>query len=127
MVKIKIEKQIKCTVDSLWELFSDVTRSDWVPFANKILYEEGVRTFVMEGVGEIKEKIIEINHSEKSLTYKVVQSPVPLDHHLAKVTILEDKNFSKLIWVSEIKPDKFEKLIKDGMESSIEMIQKILE
>lgn len=127
MVKIKIEKQIKCTVDSLWELFSDVTRSDWVPFANKILYEDGVRTFIMEGVGEIKEKIIEINHSEKSLTYKVVQSPVPLDHHLAKVTILEDKNFSKLIWVSEIKPDKFEKLIKDGMESSIEKIQKILE
>ena len=127
MVKIKIEKQIKCTVDSLWELFSDVTRSDWVPFANKILYEDGVRTFIMEGVGEIKEKIIEINHSEKSLTYKVVQSPVPLDHHLAKVTILEDKNFSKLIWVSEIKPDKFEKLIKDGMESSREMIQKILE
>ena len=127
MVKIKIEKQIKCTVDSLWELFSDVTRSDWVPFANKILYEDGVRTFIMEGVGEIKEKIIEINHSEKSLTYKVVQSPVPLDHHLAKVTILEDKNFSKLIWVSEIKPDKSEKLIKDGMESSIEMIQKILE
>lgn len=127
MVKIKIEKQIKCTIDSLWELFSDVTRSDWVPFANKILYEDGVRTFIMEGVGEIKEKIIEINHSEKSLTYKVVQSPVPLDHHLAKVTILEDKNFSKLIWVSEIKPDKFEKLIKDGMESSIEMIQKILE
>ena len=127
MVKIKIEKQIKCTVDSLWELFSDVTRSDWVPFANKILYEDGVRTFIMEGVGEIKEKITEINHSEKSLTYKVVQSPVPLDHHLAKVTILEDKNFSKLIWVSEIKPDKFEKLIKDGMESSIEMIQKILE
>ena len=39
----------------------------------------------MEGVGEIKEKIIEINHSEKSLTYKVVQSPVPLDHHLAKL------------------------------------------
>ena len=127
MVKIKIEKQIKCTVDSLWELFSDVTRSDWVPFANKILYEDGVRTFVMEGVGEIKEKIIEINHSEKSLTYKVVQSPVPLDHHLAKVTILEDKHFSKLIWISEIEPDKFEKLIKDGMESSIEMIQKILE
>ena len=127
MVKIKIEKQIKCTVDSLWELFSDVTRSDWVPFANKILYEDDVRTFIMEGVGEIKEKIIEINHSEKSLTYKVVQSPVPLDHHLAKVTILEDKNFSKLIWVSEIEPDKFEKLIKDGMESSIEMIQKILE
>jgi len=127
MVKIKIEKQIKCTVDSLWELFSDVTRSDWVPFANKILYEDGVRTFIMEGVGEIKEKIIEINHSEKSLTYKVVQSPVPLDHHLARVTILENKNFSELIWISEVEPDKFEKLIKDGMESSIAMIQKILE
>ena len=56
-----------------------------------------------------------------------MQSPVPLDHHLARVTILENKNFSKLIWVSEVEPDKFEKLIKDGMESSIAMIQKILE
>ena len=53
MIKIKLEKQIKCSSDDLWGLFSDVTRSDWVPFANSISLEDDVRTFVMEGVGEI--------------------------------------------------------------------------
>jgi hypothetical protein len=46
---------------------------------------------------------------------------------LAKVTVFEDSNFSKLVWTSEVEPDEFEKLIADGMESSIEMIKKILE
>ena len=127
MKKIRIEKQIKCSVDSLWELFSDVTRSDWVPFANEIILENDVRTFKMDGVGEIKEKIIEKDQANKSLTYSVIKSPAPLSHHLAKVTVLEDNNFSKLVWTSEVEPDEFEKLIADGMESSIEMIKKILE
>ena len=127
MKKIRIEKQIKCSVDSLWELFSDVTRSDWVPFANEIILENDVRTFKMDGVGEIKEKIIEKDQANKSLTYSVIKSPAPLNHHLAKVTVLEDNNFSKLVWTSEVEPDEFEKLIADGMESSIEMIKKILE
>ena len=127
MKKIRIEKQIKCSVDSLWELFSDVTRSDWVPFANEIILENDVRTFKMDGVGEIKEKIIEKDQANKSLTYSVIKSPAPLDHHLAKVTVLEENNFAKLVWTSEVEPDEFEKLISDGMESSIEMIKKILE
>ena len=127
MKKIKIEKQIKCSADSLWKLFADVTRSDWVPFANEIVLENDVRTFKMDGVGEIKEQIIEKDQANKSLTYSVIKSPAPLNHHLAKVKVIEDNNFSKLVWTSEVEPDEFEKLISDGMESSIEMIKKILE
>ncbi len=97
MKKIRIEKQIKCSADSLWELFADVTRSDWVPFANEIVLENDVRTFKMDGVGEIKEKIIEKDQANKSLTYSVIKSPAPLNHHLAKVTVLEDNNFSNTI------------------------------
>ena len=111
MKRIRIEKQIKCSADSLWELFADVTRSDWVPFANEIVLENDVRTFKMDGVGEIKEKIIEKDQANKSLTYSVIKSPAPLNHHLSKVTVLEDNNFSKLVWTSEVEPDEFEKLI----------------
>lgn len=127
MKKIRIEKQIKCSADSLWELFADVTRSDWVPFADEIIFENDVRTFKMDGVGEIQEKIIEKDKAKKSLTYSVIKSPAPLSYHLANITVVEDNNFSKLIWTSEVEPDEFEKLIVDGMESSIEMIKKILE
>ena len=127
MKKIRIEKQIKCSADSLWELFADVTRSDWVPFADEIIFENDVRTFKMDGVGEIQEKIIEKDKAKKSLTYSVIKSPAPLSHHLANIAVVEDNNFSKLVWTSEVDPDEFEKLIVDGMESSIEMIKKILE
>ena len=127
MKKIRIEKQIKCSADSLWELFADVTRSDWVPFADEIIFENDVRTFKMDGVGEIQEKIIEKDKAKKSLTYSVIKSPAPLSHHIANITVVEDDNFSKLVWTSEVEPDEFEKLILDGMESSVEMIKKILE
>ena len=81
MKKIRIEKQIKCSADSLWELFADVTRSDWVPFANEIVLKNNVRTFKMDGVGEIKEQIIEKDQANKSLTYSCLlyTSPSPRD------------------------------------------------
>ena len=81
----------------------------------------------MDGVGEIQEKIIEKDKAKKSLTYSVIKSPAQLSHHIANITVVEDDNFSKLVWTSEVEPDEFEKLIVGGMESSIEMIKKILE
>ena len=79
------------------------------------LREQKTMTFKMDGVGEIKEKIIEKDQANKSLTYSVIKSPAPLNHHLAKVTVLEDNNFSKLVWTSEVEPDEFEKLISDTL------------
>ena len=76
---------------------------------------------------KLRKKSLKKDQANKSLTYSVIKSPASLNHHLAKVTVLEDDNFSKLVWTSEVEPDEFEKLISDGMESSIEMIKKILE
>ena len=124
----KIQTKFNCSADDLWNLFSDVTRSDWVPFAKDILLEDNIRTFVMDGVGEIKEQIIDLNNEKKTLSYSVIKSPAPLNHHLAKISVLaEAENRVTLIWTSEVEPDHFEQLIKDGMESSITLIKKILE
>ncbi len=127
MKLIKVEKEFSCSADTLWELFSDVTRSDWVPFAKNILLKDDIRTFVMDGVGEIKEKIIEVNQEKRTLSYSVIESPAPLNHHLAKITVLESNHLSRLVWTSEVEPDEFAQLIKDGMESSIKEIKKIVE
>ena len=128
MKLIKIQTKFNCSADDLWNLFSDVTRSDWVPFAKDILLEDNFRTFVMDGVGEIKEQIIDLNKEKKTLSYSVIKSPAPLKHHLAKISVLaETENRATLIWTSEVEPDHFEQLIKDGMESSITLIKKILE
>ena len=128
MKLIKIQTKFNCSADDLWNLFSDVTRSDWVPFAKDILLEDNIRTFVMDGVGEIKEQIIDLNNEKKTLSYSVIKSPAPLNHHLAKILVLsEAENRATLIWTSEVEPDHFEQLIKDGMESSITLIKKILE
>ena len=128
MKLIKIKTKFNCSADDLWNLFSDVTRSDWVPFAKDILLEDNIRTFIMDGVGEIKEQIIDLNNEKKTLSYSVIKSPAPLNHHLAKILVLaEAENRATLIWTSEVEPDHFEQLIKDGMESSITLIKKILE
>ena len=68
-----------------------------------------------------------MNQKKRTLSYSVIESPAPLSHHLAKITVLESNNSSRLIWTSEVEPDEFAQLIKDGMESSIEEIKKIVE
>ena len=125
---IEITTLLNSPIDRVWEIFSDLTRADWVPFAEKITLEEGVRKFEMEGVGEIKEKILLLDNENRHMSYRVIKSPVPLEHHLAEIKLTESEtNKTKLYWRSEINPDVFEKLIKDGMEASIEMIKKIVE
>ena len=79
-------------------------------------------------LGEIKEKILLLDNENRHMSYRVIKSPVPLEHHLAEIKLTESEtNKTKLYWRSEIKPDTFEKLIKDGMEASIQMIKKIVE
>ena len=96
MKLIKIQTKFNCSADDLWNLFSDVTRSDWVPFAKDILLEDNIRTFIMDGVGEIKEQIIDLNNEKKTLSYSVIKSPAPLNHHLAKILVLSEAEIVQL-------------------------------
>jgi hypothetical protein len=112
---------------AIWEIISNISRSDWLPTVNKINIEDDCRIFEMEGMGSIKERIIECNHETMTLRYSAIETRTPIKHHLATMQLLEKDNaICELKWTTEIEPEIFSNAIYEGMLISIEGLKMVL-
>ena len=127
MKTLKEEIQFNCSADDLWSILSDVGRCDWVPTIEKITLEGDFRHFEMTGMGQITEKILKRDHINMILQYSAIQTPAPIEHHLATMQVepLNDRECT-LSWTTEISPDIFADGIHQGMLVSIEGIKKVI-
>ena len=127
MKTLKEEVKFNCSADALWAILSDIGRCDWVPTIEKIVLEGDLRHFEMNGMGQITEKIIKQDHATMTPQYSAIQTPAPIEHHLAtmEVASLNDQE-CKLSWTTEISPDIFADGIHQGMLASIEGIKTVI-
>ena len=118
---------LECSSASLWNILSDVTRCDWVPTIDSINLEGDCRVFEMEGMGKVKERILLLDNEYMKLKYSAVETPAPIEHHLATMQVTEIDDFScQLDWTTEIDPEIFAEAIHQGMLISIEGIKKTI-
>ena len=127
MKTLKEDIRFNCSAGELWSILSDIGRCDWVPTIEEITLEGDCRHFEMKGMGQITEKILKQDHSNMIIQYSAIQTPVPIEHHLATMQIasINDQE-CMLSWTTEISPDIFADGIHQGMLASIEGIQKII-
>ena len=119
--------KLECSAASLWNILSDVTRCDWVPTIDSINLEGDCRVFEMEGMGKVKERILLLDNEYMKLKYSAVETPAPIEHHLATMQVTEIDDFScQLDWTTEIEPEIFAEAIHQGMLVSIEGIKKTI-
>ena len=127
MKTLKEDIRFNCSAGELWSILSDIGRCDWVPTIEEITLEGDCRHFEMKGMGQITEKILKQDHSNMIIQYSAIQTPAPIEHHLATMQIapLNDQE-CMLNWTTEISPDIFADGIHQGMLVSIEGIKKII-
>ena len=119
--------ELDCSAKHLWSILSDVGRSDWVPTIDKITLNGDCRLFEMEGIGTITEKILLKDNEQMILQYSAIETPSPIEHHLATMKIIPDgESACSLEWTTEITPEIFADSIHQGMLVSIEGIKKVL-
>ena len=126
MEKIKISREINKPVSSVWEVISDLSRTDWVPGVEKIILIDDKRKFFMHGMGEITERILLCDHIEKRLEYSAVNSPVEINHHLATIKLSKKAGKCLFYWVTEIEPEIYGDAIKEAMVLSLNTLEGIL-
>ena len=127
MKTLKEDIRFNCSAGELWSILSDIGRCDWVPTIEEITLEGDCRHFEMKGMGQITEKILKQDHSNMIIQYSAIQTPAPIEHHLATMQIasINDQE-CMLSWTTEISPDIFADGIHQGMLVSIEGIKKII-
>ena len=116
MKKLCETEILKCSAKTLWEILSDVSRCDWVPTIKEITLEGDCRLFEMEGMGTVKERILLLDNEFMRLQYSAVETPTPIQHHLATMQILSiDESLCKLEWTTEIEPEVFAEAVHQGL------------
>ena len=126
MKTLSLTENLSHKASVVWEVISDISRTDWVPGVDKISLNEDTREFFMEGMGKIKEKIVLCDHENMVLKYSAIESPVELSHHLACIEINEKEMGCDFIWTTEIDPEIYSSGIEQGMISSLKQLKKIL-
>lgn len=126
MKKIVITEVFQNKPEELWEILSDLSRSDWVPGVDEIRLEGDVREFDMAGMGKVKEQIIECNDENLTLKYSAIETVATLNHHLACMQIEPLDKGSLFKWTTEIDPEIFADSIEVSMKVSLESLKSIL-
>ena len=127
MKTIEEKRSFNVSPEMIWNIISDLSRSDWVPGVESITLEDNVRTFKMKGMGRLVEKIVKCDHDALELQYSAIETLAPINHHLAKIKLVSNENESTdFIWTTEIDPEEFADAIHQGMVSSLEQLELVL-
>jgi len=127
MKTIEEKRSFNVSPQMIWNIISDLSRSDWVPGVESITLEDNVRTFKMQGMGRLVEKIVKCDHDALELQYSAIETLAPINHHLAKIKLVSKENESTdFIWTTEIDPEEFADAIHQGMVSSLDQLELVL-
>ena len=126
MKTVNIKERLPFSAQDVWNVISDVERCDWVPAVERITLEGDVRSFTMEGIGEVQEKIIKIDTENMVLQYSAIKTPSQVEHHLATMSITVKDDGCEFEWESEIDPDQFSEAIRSGMDISFQGLIRVL-
>jgi hypothetical protein len=126
MKTIELNELLAYPAHAVWEIISDITRSDWVPSVENITESGGVRSFSMDGIGEIREKILVNDPENMRLQYSAITTPNPIDHHLATIKLTEKDGKCSFTWTTEIAPEEVAPAVEQGMKISLDGLKQVL-
>jgi hypothetical protein len=126
MKKILEKKTFNHSIDEVWKVISDISRSDWVPGVENIELVDDTRVFKFKGMGDLVEKIITLDNDNYELHYSAIKTDIPINHHLAVIRLESIENKTLFSWSTEIDPDVFAEGIRNGMLASLAALEVVL-
>ncbi len=107
MTKVSMSANLGVSADRLWDMIGGFhSLSDWHPAIEKCDIEEDgkvtLRRLSLAGGGEIVERLEQSDDDERSYTYSIVSSPLPLNNYKSTIRVVEGEGGNaKVEWSSE--------------------------
>lgn len=123
----KAEVTIDRTPDEVWALVGRFEGLDeWMPGIDACEMDGDVRKLQTMGM-EIHEQLKHRDETARRISYSIVQSPLPLEHHLATITVIPEGSGSRLEWAYEVLPDDMAAAIGPIYDGSVTAVKNKLE
>ena len=130
MGKARVEDTIEAKVDAVWALVRD--------FGGIDRWNDGMQSCVLDGEGIgavrtiqlgdfiIRERLEKLDEAKKTLSYAIIEAPVPATNYLATMELSESSPTStRIVWSSTFEPagatdeqlaQLFETIYRQGIE-----------
>ena len=125
-MEIRVERHFSYPADAIWAIVGDPARVDWVPGVTSCVFDGEVRAFSMGEAGALKERILRRDAAQRTLTYSVIESAVPLVEHRASLRIEATGDGALLVWETSVKPDQVAPFIKRSMLAALDQLEQVL-
>lgn len=123
----KAEVTIARSPEDVWALVGRFEGLDeWMPGIDSCEIDGDVRKLQMMGM-EIHEQLKDRDEAARRISYSIVKSPMPLEHHLATLTVTPDGDGSRLEWAYEVRPDEMAAAFGPAYEGSVQAVKQQLE
>jgi hypothetical protein len=110
MIRVKMKTDVNTSADELWNLISDFNGlPKFVEAATASRVDKqgvgAVRTLTLADGAQIKERLEELDNSERKLVYSILEGPLPVEDYIAEMQVVDlEKDKSELIWSSTFNP-----------------------
>jgi hypothetical protein len=123
MAEGKAEAKIAAPPEEVWAVVGEFHGLDtWMPGIDKSEPDGDVRKLQTMGM-EIHEQLQSRDDSTRTISYSIVKAPIPLEHHLATITVLEDGDGSILVWAYDVRPDEMAAAMGPVYEGSVQAVK----
>ncbi|MEK9671721.1 MAG: SRPBCC family protein [Rhodospirillaceae bacterium] len=104
MTKHSTKQDLNVAADQVWSLIGHFNAlPDWRPAVEKSELKNAgqVRKLALVGGGTIVEKLEKVDAKTRTYSYAIEDSPLPVKHYRAELTVHDDKEDCTVEWSSE--------------------------
>jgi carbon monoxide dehydrogenase subunit G len=127
MAEGKTEVEIARSPEDVWALVGDFGGlADWMPGIESCELDGDVRKLQTMGM-EIHERLVDRDDASRTISYSITKGPMPLEHHLATLSVAPSGDGSVLTWAYEVRPDDMAAAFGPVYEGSARAVKERLE
>lgn len=126
----RVETTIDATAEQVWDAVADVGAVHRRLLPGRVAdarMEGDTRILTMPDGWEVRELIVSIDHETRRMAYAVVGGQrLPLTYHHAEFQVIDQRNRSRLVWLTDVLPHGMVGAVRARMEVGIEEVRQIL-
>lgn len=112
--------------DEVWAVVGDFGGLGWMPGVDSCTVSGDDRTLSMLGM-EIVERQLARDDAARSISYGIVSGSLPVDHHVATITVSPSGDGSHVTWAVDVAPDSLTDIMQQTYAGALEALKKRLE
>jgi hypothetical protein len=127
MVEGKVSEQVARDAAAVWAVVGQFGGIDaWLPSVESCAVDGDSRTVHSLGM-VFREQLVDRDDEAMRISYKIVESPLPLEHHRATIAVVPTAVGAVVSWTFEVRPDALQSPFEDNYRAGLSALKDHLE